>query len=191
MKQHEEVLSYTVVVTDKRGKELKRVSAPSKSYVQQWNQIINVGSRPTGELIKDTDGVNRNSAGHASNLSANAAIGIDDNGIRVGRGTTAVAITDYALETPCDEGVGLNQLEHQAMQFTEPAVAGSTCSFTAKRTLINNSGADIIGVKELGCYIGFSASAWYAMGFRDLLGTAVDVPDGGAITVEYTIGATA
>jgi len=190
MKQHEEGLFYTVVVTDKKGKELKRISAPSESYVQQWNQILNAFTSAANKTIKDTGGINRDGTPDTSNFSANAGAGEDKYGIRVGKGTTAVAITDYALESPLGEGVGLNQLQHQAMTFTEPSVAGSTCSFTAKRTMINTSGVTITGSREIGCYIGFSSSDWYAMGFRDVLPSAVYIPDGGAITVTYTIKVT-
>ena len=192
-----QLLFYTVEVTDKKGKVLQRISAPSRSYVQQWNQLINSHAQYTYVsgpyvVVKDTAGGNQSAYSTTRTLQANAGIGVVDYGIRIGKGTTAVAITDYALESPCLQGAGVDQFEHQLMQFTTPSVVGPTCSFTVKRVMLNNSGATIAGIKEIGCYVQFTASGSgkMGMGFRDVLGTTVDVPDGGAITVEYTIGVT-
>lgn len=191
MKQ--ETLRYAIIVTDKKGKVIKRLSGRSKSYVKAWNQIISVQASFINQTFKDTSGADQVVGGGSDTfLSAEAAAGDLNRGIRVGKGTTAVDITDYALESPCGEGTGLDQFSHQIVTFTVPSVAGPTCSFTITRTMINNSGATISGIKELGCYIeADSPVVHYFLGFRDVLGTVVDVPDGGAITVEYTIGVTA
>jgi len=184
----EESLSYSVEVRDKQGRVLQRLSAPSRSYVQQWNQFLNVHTSGAGKTIKDTGGTNRSIAPNSGNFRCNAGISQTANGLRVGKGTTAVAITDYALETPLGEGTGTDEFEHQAVTLTTPAVAGPTCSFTLKRIMINNSGATISGIKEIGCYVRMVAS--YHLGFRDVLPSAVSVPDGGSITVIYTIAVT-
>ncbi|GAJ01607.1 unnamed protein product [marine sediment metagenome] len=185
-----ESLSYTVEVRDKEGRVIQRISAPSRSYVEQWNQLLNVHASQANKTIRDTQGNEYSITTHAYNLCCNAAIGVITYGIRIGKGTTAVAIDDYALESPVGEGVGLDEFNHQAMVFTEPSVAGSTCSFKLRRTMINNSGATITGIRELGCYVRLAAT-YYGLGFRDVLGSGCDVPDGGAITVEYTLGVTA
>ncbi len=189
-KKVEESLSYSVEVRDKEGRVLQRISAPSRSYVQAWNQILSVQARhvATGGF-KDTGGTAR--ACDPDNNSLNCytpASGIA-MGIRVGKGTTAVAIDDYALETPLGEGTGTDEFEHQAMTRTLPSVAGSTCSFTIKRIINNGSGATITGIKEIGTYVKFGLG-YYALGFRDVLPSAVSVPDGGSITVTYTIAVT-
>ncbi|GAI91440.1 unnamed protein product, partial [marine sediment metagenome] len=188
----EESLTYTVEVRDKEGRVLQHISAPSRSYVQGWNKLVNVGASGASKTITDTAGNPIVIPIHAVDLKLDAGIAAILWGLRVGKGTTAVAITDYALETPCLEGTGLDEFNHQAVTFTEPLVAGPTCSFTVKRTMINNSGALISGIKELGAYNGHAGvGSGSVLGFRDVLGTAVDVPDGGAITVEYTLGVTA
>ncbi|MBA7678547.1 hypothetical protein ES703_86824 [subsurface metagenome] len=189
----EESLSYTVEVRDKKGRVIQRISAPSHSYVEQWNQLVQCYARAAARLVKDTDGVEQNVT--AANYLSMAAgvIGEDKYGIRVGKGTTAVAIDDYALGTPCDEGTGLNEFEHQAVTLTEPSVVGSTCSFTAKRILVNNSGVTISGIKEIGGYLMvYKSPATYPsiLGFRDVLPSAVYVPHGGSITVTYTMAVT-
>jgi len=192
-----QLLSYTVIVTDKKGRVLKRISAPSRSYVQAWNKLIDSHAMFTNAgspyvVVKDTAGGDQNAYSSTITLQCNAPVGDINHGIRVGKGTTAVAITDYALESPCENGTGTDQFQHQAMEFTTPSVLGATCSFTVKRVMVNNSGATITGIREVACYGYFSASMMTrkAMGFRDVLGSPCDVPDGGAITVEYTIGVT-
>lgn len=193
-KKTEESLSYTVEVTNKDGRVLQRISAPSRSYVEQWNQIINRQASQSSTLaVRDILGTERTAkGGNDVILAANAGIGVVSKGIRVGKGTTAVAIDDYALGSPCDEGTGTDEFEHQLVGFTEPSVAGSTCSFTITRTMINNSGATISGIKEISCYFTFlyDATTGTAMGFRDVLPSPVYVPHGGSITVTYTLRVT-
>ena len=188
----EESLSFMVEVRDKEGRILQRMAGPAHSYVEQWNQIVCLMTRVGNLSVKDTVGTDWGGYATTRSLSADAAIGDTDTGIRVGKGTTPVAIDDYALETPCVEGSGVDQFEHQAVAFTAPVVVGSDCSFIAKRAMLNNSGATITGIREIGCYVGFTgaASGKRAMGFRDVLGSALTVPDGGAITVTYRLRVT-
>ncbi len=189
----EESLSYTVEVFDKDGKLLERVSRPSKSYCRPWNQIINeYASGGAGPNIINTAGVAKSPNNSSpSYLNSNAAIGDVTNGIRVGLGSAAVAITDYALQTPCGEGAGANQFEHQAMVFTAPAVVSTTISFTCQRLAVNNSGSPIL-VREIGCYSHFwtVGTPEYLLSFRDVLPGTLTIPDGGSIRVTYTLSVT-
>lgn len=190
-KKIEESLSYSVEVRDKEGRVLHRISAPSRSYVEQWNQLINLQATQVAKTIKDIGGIDRTPDADDETLGAYGGITMDDIGIVVGKGTTAVAIDDYALESQCVEGVGVDQFNYQLQIWTEPSVAGSTCSFTARRSFINNSGATISGIKEIGCYVRcHNAATYHMLGFRDVLPSAVYVPHGGSITVTYTIAAT-
>ncbi len=186
-KEIKESLSYTVEVRDKKGQVLQRISAPSRSYVQQWNQLINVHASGVGKPVKDIGGVDRTATPSSNLLYASAGIGVVTSGLRVGKGTTDVVITDVALESPFDEGTDTDEFNHQAVEFTEPSVVGSTCSFTIRRIMLNNSGATISGIKEIGCYHKYS---WAFMSFRDVLPSPVYVPHGGSITVTYTIKVT-
>lgn len=189
MKQ--ETLRYSIIVTDREGKVIKRLSGRSKSYVKAWNQILNALAKSGANTITDTGGTPRSSgAATAYHLTCPAGAGVTSTGVRLGTGSTAVAINDHALETPIAHGVAAGQLNHLAQEYSAPQVVGSTCSFGIKRVFINNSGGTVSGVRELGLYFRFASTAYYAMGFRDVLGAGVDVPDGGAITVEYTLGAT-
>ncbi|MBA7682969.1 hypothetical protein ES703_91325 [subsurface metagenome] len=189
-KQGLESLNYLVEVTDKEGRFIQRIAAPSKSFVQQWNQVINVQAKQSALLIKDTGGVNRNvtPAIEMNYLQIHAGAGVTAYGIRVGKGTTAVTITDYALEAPLAQGVGVDQVTHVASTYTVPSVDGSDCSFTIRRSMINNSGATITGIKEIGAYM--RMVSYYGLAFRDVLPSPVYVPHGGSITVTYTIKVT-
>lgn len=182
-------LSYVVEVTDKDGKVIQRVASPSRSFVRQWYDLMAIHARQDAANVMDTGGVSRAITYHANNWRAYAIAGVTTYGIRVGKGTTPVTISDYALQSPIEEGVGADQLEHQAMTYVAPAVADSTCSFVLRRSMINNTGNTIAGIKEIGCYMRMSAS-YYGMGFRDVLPGSLSVPDGGTISVAYTLSVT-
>ena len=186
-----EGLSYEVVVRDRHGKILERIATLSRSYVSAWNQCLYVLNRHTSFTITDTGGTGRSISYSSSVLRANAGVGEIDHGIRVGKGTTPITINDYALEALCGEGTGVDQFLHQAMAASSPAVVGSDCSFWIRRVMVNNSGSTISGIREIGCYVMTKYSPRYcALGYRDVLPGSVSVPDGGSITVTYTLKVT-
>jgi len=186
-----EGLSYEVVVRDRHGKVLKRIAAPSRSYVSAWNQCLYVLNRHSSFTIIDTGGTGRSISYSSSVLRANAGAGEIGYGIRVGKGTTPVTINDYALEAPCGEGSGPDQFLHQAMAASSPVVSGTDCSFWLRRVMVNNSGSTISGIREIGCYVMMKYSpAYYGLGYRDVLPNPVSIPDGGSITVTYTLKVT-
>lgn len=183
-------LSYVVEVTDKNGKVIQRIAAPSRSFVRQWYDLMAIHASHGAAFVMDTGGVSRSVGDHENNWRAYAIAGVTTYGIRVGKGTTPVTIDDYALYNPIEEGMDADQLSHQAMTYVAPAVADSTCSFVLRRSMINNSGNTISGIKEIGCYMRMYTS-YYAMGFRDVLPSSLSVPDGGTISVAYTLSVTA
>ncbi len=188
----QESLSYEVVVRDRRGKVLERIAAPSRSYVKAWNQLLNVLNAHTGTYITDVGGVSRYISYSSSVLRANAGAGEIGYGILIGKGTTPVSINDCALENPCGEGTGVDQFLHQAMAAGSPSVVGSDCSFWHRRVMVNNSGSTISGIQEIGCYVMMKYSPQYiGLGYRDVLPGPVAIPDGGSITVTYTLKVTA
>jgi len=189
-------LSYKVEVTDKDGLVIQREEGVSRSYVRQWNEIfqLQAGNVASGGVVKDTSGVTQTNAYRTSVcFKCDAGIGYTLVGLRVGKSSTPVSISDYALGAPIDEGTGIDQLEHQLTYFSGPSVVGSTLSFTIQRSMVNHSGATISGIREIGNYIFFTASMMsrVALGFRDVLASAFDIPDGGAITITYTLKVTA
>ena len=185
----EELLLYEVIVTDKERRVIAREAGPSRSYTELWNKIINAHAKQGSNTIKDTGGTNRTVGQSSANLRANAGIGNVNYGIRVGKGSTPVDISDYAVENPIAQGTGSGQLSHQEMQFSNPVVVGSDCYFKLWRVMFNYTGSIISGITEVGCYV--IMGSWYGLAFRDVLIGAASIPDGGAITVTYTIKVTA
>ena len=183
---------YQIEIRDRDGKLLRRFRRKSRSYIQQWNEIVCVQCGYKSDFsMKDTGGTDRDVDRGAYSLYMEAGEDVDEYGIRVGTGTTAVAIDDNALATPIADGVGSGQMYHYAVTVADASVSGSSCSFTVTRVIGNQSGATI-SVTEIGIYfVAYeNASPRYFLGIRDVLASSVAVPDGGAITVEYTIKVT-
>ena len=187
-------LSYKVELTDKDGRVIQREEGPSHSYVRQWNEILHLQAAAIyiggGGTVKMTDGSTESNAYYSvRSFRCDAGIGVDRSGLRVGKDSTPVSIHDYTLGAPIAEGTGLHQLQHQLTYFTGPSVAGSTLSFTMQRSFVNHSGAPVSGIQEIGSYIEFTGSMLgrVALGFRDVLGSSFSIPDGGSITVTYTL----
>lgn len=190
----EPTLSYKVEVTDRDGRIVQCEEGPSHSYVRQWNEILHLQAAAIyiggGGTVKMTDDSTESNAYYSvRSFASNAGIGVDRSGLRVGKDSTPVSINDYALGAPIAQGIGLDQLEHQLTYFTAPVADGNTLSFTMQRSFVNHSGATISGIREIGNYIEFTGSMLgrVALGFRDVLGSSFSIPDGGAITVTYTL----
>jgi len=184
-----EQLFYEVVVTDKEEREIFREEGPSHSYTELWNKVINAHARMGSNTIKDTGGTTRTVGRSSSNLMATAGMGNVNFGIRVGKGSTPVDISDYALETPIEEGTGVDQLSHQEVQNSQPVVSAPDCSFRIWRVMFNNTGSTVSGIREIGCYV--VMGSYYGLAFRDVLAGPASIPFGGAMTVTYTIKVTA
>lgn len=189
------LLYYTIEVKDRQGKLLSRERRRSRSFVEQYNRFINFFAEATDKVIVDTGGTSRTldrDTNAASKMRINAAANSSDAGIVVGTGTTAVAIANRALATQILEGISTGQLTHGAVTIGSPSVSAPDCSFTATRIFTNGSGATIT-VKEIGIYVWDVDTGSIVRHFciiRDVLAATQDVPDGGAITVVYTIKVT-
>lgn len=182
-------LYYTVEVRDREGKLLKHIRRKARSFVQAYNQILYAQMAQASTTIKRTAGTDTTVGPHANSLAVNAAAADYLFGIVVGRGSTAVTISDYWLQTICLEGSGTNEVNYQAVSLTAPSVVGSSCSFTVTRSAINTSGATIT-IAEIGLIGKGTSTPYYFLLVRDVLVSTIDVPDGGAITVVYTIKVT-
>ncbi len=180
-------LWYSVVVRDRHGKIVSRERRKSKSFLKQWNQLVYVQMNQTSLNITDTAGVSRSVSISSNAFQMNAALGVTAYGTRVGTGTTAVAIDDYALETPIEEGTGAGQMEHLVCTVADFVVAAPNCSFLVSRAIVNNSGA-LITVRESGIYA--RGGSYNLCAVRDVFGTPQDVPNGGSIVVNYTLRVT-
>ena len=180
-----------VVVRDRNGKVIQRIrKRKCSSYVIALIDHLNSFMGAANNTIKDTGGTNRSyePATYAANISMNVAGGatVTTFGIRAGTGTTAVTISDYAVETPIAEGTGAGQLSHGATSVGAPSTVGSSRQFTIARTFTNNSGASIT-VNEVGLYSRYS-TVYYFMLERSLL--TFSIANGASATVTYTIKVT-
>lgn len=180
-------LWYSVVVRDRHGKIISRERRRARSFLKQWNQLVYVHTAAAALNITDTGGVSRSISPNNANFSMNAAAAVTTYGIIVGTGTTAVTISDYAVETPIAEGAGAGQMNYLVCTVAAFVVSAPSCSFLVSRTIVNNSG-DQITVKEAGLYM--KMTTFFCCGTRDVFGTPQDVPDGGSITVDWTLQVT-
>jgi len=181
-------LWYSVVVRDRHGKIISQERRRSRSFLKQWNQLFYIHMAQSALNITDTGGTPRSSSPATANFAMEAGAGITTYGIRVGTGTTAVAIDDYALATPIAEGTGVDEMNHLVCTVAISVVAAPSCSFVVSRSFVNNSGAEIT-VREAGIYMRLTAT-YHCCATRDVLGTPQAVPVGGSITVGWTIQVT-
>ena len=92
------------------------------------------------------------------------------------------------------QGFGAGQMDYMAQIINASVVADPNCDFFMSRQMANNSGG-LITVRESGIYATMDRSMSpfsTAQGcvVRDVFAVPQDVPDGGGITVEYTLRVT-
>jgi len=180
-------LWYSVVVRDRYGKVVSRERRKARSLLKAWNQLIYTDMSGVASTITDTGGTPRSVAASVINLNMRGFAGVTNYGIRVGTGTTPVALDDYALEAPIEEGTGAGQMEHRLMYISSPTVAPPSCYFLVPRFIVNNSPGEIT-VREAAIYV--QMSTFYGCVARDVFGTPQAVPIGGTITMDWTIQVT-
>lgn len=183
-------LSYEVIVTNKHGKVIQRLTGASRSYLKAYNQLVFVRLGAPNPTITDTGGTGRSINTGFYTLNVKAGVGGTDYGTRVGTSNVAAAIDDYALVGPIAHGTGAGQLHHTAETMSSPSVGAAESAFTNKRIFVNGSGGSIT-VREIGVYCRARSGLtyYYFCIVRDVLGAAVTVPNGGAITVIYSFKA--
>jgi hypothetical protein len=198
---------------DRSGKIICKKRFRSKSFVSNFLKILRtlcygytaatsytlyVSSYSAG--IKDHNGndalfqvvaENRTDPSYLFNLNAPAN---DTNyGIRVGSGSTTPTADDYNLANPIANGTGSGQLLYGATSIETVVVeASSRTYFRIIRTFSNSSGATVT-VREIGLSVKWSRTGvgyLYALLARDVLSSAVDVPDGATLTVRYILSTT-
>lgn len=161
-----------------------KVTAPA--FLKAWNQIIHAQTCYTNTTIKDTGGTDRTVINHANNFGANGPATNTDYGPVAGRGDAAVTINDHCLETPIPHGTGANEMEYGATIVSTITVDGSDCYFTVQRVLRNSSG-NTITVKEVALYVRAASTPYYFGVARKVLDTPIDVPDGAALPITFTV----
>ncbi len=81
---------------------------------------------------------------------------------------------------------------YQAATVNASVVAAPNCGFVVERAFVNNSGGEIT-VRESAIYVRMKGPIYYgyACVVRDVFAVAQAVPDGGSISISYTIRVTA
>ena len=193
-------LWYKVTVRDRDGKILSQEEKPSHSFLRIWNELVWTqlhGVNFPGSIgVIDINGaywpLGIGTSGY--NFRMNAGAENPSMGIVIGTDDTPVAVTDYRMGALIAQGFGAGQMDYMAQVIQASAVADPNCDFFMSRQMANNRGG-LITVKESGLYMMMERSLspfWtaYGCGVRDVFGTPQDVPDGGGITVEYTLRVT-
>ncbi len=184
-------LWYSVVVRDRHGKVLSRERRRARSFLKAWNQLVFAQMSDVflsgADGITDTGGTLRSMNAHADNFRVEIHTSL--SGVMCGTGDTPVAIDDYALEAIIPSGTNPGQLTYVGMTTVgNVGIAGPSAQFLVSREFVNNSGSTIT-VKETGIYTTAfqSTTRRYICVVRDVLGVPQAVPDGGGITVDYTL----
>ena len=185
-------LWYSVVVRDRHGKVISRERRKSKSFVRGWNETVYVNVTGVSYAVKGTDGGSGPArAPHTLNFNMAEDATAYWGGIVIGTGNTAVDIEDFAMESAIGEGTGVGEMNYQASTVTLSVVSAPNCGFVVDRAFVNNSGGEIT-VRECGLYnYCYSASNFRCCGARDVLAVPQAVPNGGSISISYTVRVTA
>ena len=202
-----------IELKDRYGKIILKKRLRSKSFVAHFLQILRIqayGYTATTSVnffsnyitgtIKDHSNtsigylvLSPNSGEASYFLNVNAPANDANYGIRVGSGSTYPTPNDYNLESPIANGTGSGQLLHGAVTVETVTINGTTTSFRIIRTFSNSSGATVT-VREIGLSIKTfrypSAAYFYVLIARDVLASAVDVPNGATLTVRYILSTT-
>ena len=184
-----------LVMPDPRTGLPNKGTKKSESFVQQFLQLLFVQMTLPGAnnplSVNDTTNTLRGIYAYWASSGANcylldvldAAAGTNF-GIRVGTGTNAPTITDYALQTPVIHGTGAGQMQYGALTFGLPGSDATTSQLTITRNFTANVGG--ITVNELALYCrGYDGAARYFCIIRDVIAGGIVVPAGQTLTINY------
>jgi len=197
-------LWYEVELRDRNGKVVKRFKRKSDSWLvgfvkllkslfyQRYNASVVYGSvtaedgstaNPTSDYVP---------TGYTWSVlypCCRADAGDVNHGIAVGSSDVANTLTTYALGSKINHGNASGQLLYGAVTIedvTNPS--GNILQFRIIRVFTNSSGADVT-VKEFGllCRIFSPNGHKNILLARDVLSTAITIPDGYSLTLRYIV----
>lgn len=188
------------ILSTLHGHILDERHEPAHSWVRNFYNvrlaqtlgIYNSGSSwGAGYLsMRSPDGTYRSPNQYDAHYVLAAAINTSVDGILCGRGSDAVSVDDYALQTPITHGTGTNQLSHRAQAAPSPGYTSGTKTWSAVLTrLFDNLSGSTITVTECGLFASTYTSAWKLLLCRDILSSSIDVANKGVLSVSYTISA--
>jgi len=192
------VLSYNYEIRNKNGNILRKSrERRSHSFVKQFIQMLYVTSSGITSYagVIDTSNTSRTLAYQRPSspnpfsatiptTASNATFSI-----LVGTGSTAVALTDYTIQTLIAHGTGAGQLSYSSTVFGAPATDALGTSFRVTRDFTNSSGSTIT-INELGIVSQVSDSGDQNRLFliiRDIASPAITVLNGQQLTINYNL----
>ncbi len=178
--------------------------ADNQSFSVTFNIYHTVASGFTGNYFKTLYGlfseeynygvVFTSGAVNSSNLTSNfhtffdtatPAYGDSSYGILVGRGNTAISLTDYQMDDQIAHGSSADQLLYWEQEFTSPIVGASDTSFQLKRTFYNDTSSDI-DIEEAGVYGYNGGAADETMLIRVVFPTAITLQATESVKIIFT-----
>jgi len=189
-----------LVVKDSKGRIIKDTGTkPSRSFVIAFLTFISACMRETTLNPIDITNTARiyYATGAFQTFLINAGVGGTDRGIVIGSGSTPATNTDYKLETMIAHGSGAGQMTYGAQVVNAAGVVGANVDLVIQRTYTNNSGGDVT-INEVGLYnrraVAYApdppGGACTHCSIRDVLVSAVIVPNMCSVTVYYTLRTT-
>jgi len=186
---------YRVVVRDAKGKIMRIEEAPSKSFILNFLYLWWLDFN-----LNDTDSISVvNSSGQQTTTPlyqpqywylAFGGGSAPYSGIQVGSGTSAPSASSPYLESLILSGTGSGQLSYGSNTATSPLLSSNPGTMTITRTFANNSGGSVT-VGEIGLATNQSEPNQNVYNavllIHDVLSSAASVPNGGTITVTYTL----
>lgn len=162
------------------GRLIKRFPwKKANSLLCQFIQVLQIQASQVAINIKRTDGTTSANSISTAAFRLNAAAVNADWGMIIGTGTTAVTMTDFALETRVFTNIVFGIVSFAA---ENPDVA--TWRLAIARTFLNNTGASL-GIREVGLASVDQPGTKYILVDRSLY--SVDVPNGVTVTMTYRI----
>ena len=182
------------ITTDKDGKVIqRRRRRKAHSFIYGWAwatcaQLLGeFAPAPVLGPVYDVNDVAYNIRDCQATLALTGGLGTTNPGVRVGTGNSPVRVNQTKLDALIAHGTGVGQMYHQATLWNFVGIDGTQAYFTITRPFVNRSGGQI-NVREAGFHMAvfdLVPTSRYVLAARDLC--SHDVPDGGAVTLTYTV----
>ncbi len=163
------MLRLRLVNRDENGVKVSEYDAPTNLATKQFAQFVLNNIFATAQTITDTSD---------AGIAETATKALSSFNIIVGTGTTAAAVTDYALQTPTSGSSGTI-----AATINAYSGSGTSGSFTITGTITNSSGSTI-SYTEAGITASDGTDTFLLT--HDVF-TAQNVSNSGTLAVTYTL----
>lgn len=182
-------LYYGYQLKSKTGKIKRQATRRGHSFTTNFLKLLYAKMGLRGVQYTNTSGATISEISAPTSIyfpfgSSNSAQ--SEEGLCVGTGTNAAAVTDYNLQTKILHGTSAGRLQYSGGTGSSPTTDATSTSFTLTRVFSNASGGTIV-VAEIGLLY---YSSGYILWARDLLSPSVSVLNGEQLTVNYIIKVT-